>query len=98
MEILYPKNVTKEAITAEMAVEETVKDTTVLTAFVKNLVKVKEMPVEEIIKLVDAEYVKTNSESIHFLADEITAVCKEIDLEFRPIETVDENTLPEAGL
>ena len=97
MEVLYPK----DYVATEKTVEEVVKDTTVLKTFIKNLVKTEAKPVEEIIKLVDEEYVKTNSEDIHFLAQDIEAVCKEIDEEFRPVEVkveVDENTLPEAGL
>jgi hypothetical protein len=90
LEVLYPKDYVKAEAT-----EKPVQDTTKLKAFIKELVKDKPMLVEEIIKLVDVKYVETNDEAMHFLAQDIEAVCQEIDKEYRP---VDEQTLPEAGL
>lgn len=90
MEVLYPKDYVKAEAT-----EKVVKDTTALKAFIKELVKDKPMLVEEIIKLVDVHYVETNQEEYHFLAQDIEAVCKEIDVEYRP---TDKATLPEAEL
>jgi hypothetical protein len=90
LEVLYPKDYIK----AEPKVEA-VKDTTKLKAFIKELVKDKPILVEEVIKLVDVQYVESNDEDYHFLAQDIEAVCQEIDKEYRP---VDEPTLPEAGL
>jgi hypothetical protein len=90
MEVLYPKDYVKAEVT-----EKPVVDTTKLKAFIKELVKDKPVLVEEIIKLVDVHYVETNDEMYHFLAQDIEAVCKEIDEEYRP---VDKATLPEAEL
>ena len=89
MEVLYPKDY---VITAK-AEEPTVKDTTKLEAFIKNLIKDVPVSVHKIIELVDAEYVKTNDEDMHFLAQDITAVCEAIDKEYRP--EGDAQTLPE---
>lgn len=91
MEVLYPKDYVNEVA----AMEKPAKDTTALKAFIKELVKDKPMLVEEIIKLVDVKYVESNDELFHFLAQDIGAVCKEVDAEYRP---VDKNTLPEAEI
>ena len=92
MEVLYPKDYEMPT----KASEPTVKDTTKLKAFIKELVKEVPVSVPKIVELVDAEYVKTNSEDMHFLAPDITAVCAEIEEEYRPAK--DEATLPEAEL
>ncbi len=88
MEVLYPKDYVK----AESVAKAEVKDTTALKEFIKELVKDKPMLVDEIIKLVDVHYVETNQEEFHFLAQDIEAVCKEIDEEYRP---ADKQTLPD---
>lgn len=90
LEVLYPKDYIKTE-----PVSKPVQDTTKLKAFIKKLVKDKPMLVEEIIKLVDVHYVESNNESYHFLAQDISEICKEIDEEYRP---KDEATLPEATL
>lgn len=92
MEVLYPANYEVSA----KASTPVVKDTTKLKAFIKELVKDVPVSVHKIVELVDNEYVRTNDEDMHFLAQDITAVCEEIDREYRP--EGDKPTLPEAEL
>lgn len=92
MDTLYPKDYVKTE-----AVAPTKPTTTALKTFIKGLVKTKPKRVAEIIAEVDAKYIATNDEQYHFLANDIEAVCQEVDEEFRSVvkEPVEEPILLE---
>ena len=80
MDKLYPQNY-KEPPKADPVVKDPAK----LKAFIKAMVTIP-LEVAAIVKMVDQHYVETGDEDYHYLAEDIHAVCVEIDKEWHPAE------------
>jgi len=93
MEILYPQSVTDitavESVKMADKMAEEVKeiDKSVAIDFIKGLVADNAMSVADICQAMDDNYVKTNDENYHWLAQDVRAMCEDIDMEWRPAAT-----------